>query len=99
MSASRRKELIAKAKEQSEIAQAIAEEREIIKNKPIHYMPKDDRLAHLPKAEAVKLINKHNENIRRGQELIEAGTKDIEKEVPLDTAPEKPKRGRKKKVE
>lgn len=107
MPASERKRLIAKAKENSQIAKAIAEEKAIIANTPIHMMPKDERLAHLPKYAdpkkpgeecAVEVINARREKVVRGVALMAS---EIEKEAkPEKEKPkEKPKpRGRSKKV-
>jgi len=99
MDAAERKRLIAKGKENKRIAEAIAEEKRIIASKPIHYMPKDERLAHLPKVEAIKLLNKHRENVAKGTAIME-GIAEVPKEVPKEEkeAP-KAKRGRAKRVE
>ena len=99
MDASERKRLIAKKDEQKRIAEAVAEEKRIIASKPIHYMPKDDRLAKLPKAEAIKISNKRREQRARGLSIMEEAleeTPEIQKEA--EEAP-KPKRGRSKRVE
>lgn len=77
MSKEERKRLIEKAKEQKKIAQAIAEEKKIIANTPIHYMPTDPRLSKLPKKEAVEIINARREKVARGAALM---TSEIEKE-------------------
>jgi len=97
MEISERKALIAKAKEQDLIRKAIAEEKRIIASKPIHFMSQDPNLAHLPKREAIKIINQRRENMARGIATINEEVT-LPKEEPK-VAEEKPKRGRRKKIE
>lgn len=103
MDAAERKRLIAKGEELKLIAEARAEEKQIIASKPIHFMEKDERLAHMPKSEAVKLIRAKNEAIARGQAIMRA---DADQEKVVEKVAEKveekvipKKRGRSKKVE
>ena len=72
MDAAERKRLIAKGAENKNINEAIAEENRIIMSKPIQYMPHDPRLAHLPKAEAAKIIRTRKENMAKGLATINA---------------------------
>lgn len=113
MDASERKRLIAKAKEQSLIKKAIAEEKKIIASKPVHAMPKDERLAHLPKQErvdengkvitkgpyAVDIIAMRRANMKKGIEAMNASVNTEKKAEEKTTEKPEPKtRGRSKKV-
>ncbi len=89
MSKEERKRLIAKAKDNAKIAQAIAEEKKIIASKPIHHMPTDSRLAHLPKYAdpkkpdepcAVDIINARREKVARGAALMASEIEEKPKE-------------------
>ncbi len=93
MSAERRKALIAKAKEQEEIKKAIREEKLLLASKPVYTLPPDPRLKSLPKEEAVKVIQQHNENLAKSISVREEGLKEPVAKEPVV------KRGRPKKVE
>ncbi len=99
MDAAERKRLIAKGKDNAKIAEAIAEEKRILANKPVHRMTPDPRLKHLPKHAdpkkpgelcAVDVLNEKRERMAAGVALMSGASV---KEAPKKEAPkaEKPK--------